>query len=424
MIEVIRNAWKIPDLRKKILYTLLMILVFRIGSFVPIPGVNIGVIASIVASNGLLQMLDLFNGGALGNFTWFAAGISPYITASIVIQLLTIAIPKLEEISKDGEAGKQKINRITRIVGVAMGFVTSLGLALTYGSTSSGDGQTLLINPVWYNYVFVALVAMSGSAFCIWIGDGITEKGIGNGISLLIFINIVSRVPSTIIDIGKSISSGSVSGWWLPVIVIGVTLILVGIVFVDRAERRIPIQYAKRVVGRKMYGGQATHIPMKVNNSGVMPLIFASTMLQFPAIILSLVWPKGAEAYNKFMSFTGPWYALALSILILFFAYFYSTIAFNPIEISKNLQQNGGFIPGIRPGIQTSQYLGRVSSRITLFSALFLAILALLPTLVYSAIGISGFAATSMLIMVSVALETTKTLESQLLMRHYKGFLR
>ncbi len=417
MLEILRNAWKIQDLRRKILYTLLMLLVFRLGSFIPIPGVNIAALGEVMKTNGLLQMLDLFSGGAMANFTVFAAGITPYITASIVMQLLAVAIPSLEALQKEGEQGRAKINQYTRILGVVMAFITALGMALTYGSS-------ILTNPAWYNYAYVAAIATGGSALCMWIGERITEKGIGNGISLLIFINIISRIPSQINALYQNMFvNGSTSPWLLPVIIVALVVIIVAVVLIDLGQRRIPVQYAKKMVGRRMYGGQSTHIPMKVNNSGVMPLIFASTMLQFPTIIL-MFWPNALAGYNNVMAAGKPLYAVIMSLLILFFAYFYSSIAFNPVEIAKNLQQNGGFIPGIRPGIQTGTYLQRVCNRITLFSAVFLAVLALVPTLFSSVLGISGFAATSILILVSVALETSKSLESQMLMRHYKGFLK
>lgn len=420
MLETLRNAWKITDLRKKMLFTLLLLLIYRIGAHVPVPGVNTADLSAALATNGLLELMNLFNGGALETFTVFATGITPYITASIVLQLLTVAIPKLEQLSKEGEEGRKKINQYTRYLGVGLAVLTSLGTTISMQSQYG-----ILADPHWYTYAFIAVIHAAGSAFTMWCGERITEKGVGNGISLLIFINIVSSVPGRIRTIILDMIAGTLSWFWLPVLALLIVGIFVAIIWMDMGERRLPVQYAKRVVGRRQYGGQSTYLPMKVNGVGVMPLIFASTILQFPSMLL-MIWPKAGITvwWTRVMSTGSPWYAVVLALLIVAFTYFYSTISFNPVELSKNIQQQGGFIPGIRPGKPTSDYMQRIQNRILLFSAFFFAALAMVPMLISNLLGISGLAATSMLILVSVALETSKQIESQMLIRNYKGFLR
>ncbi len=419
MFKTITNAWKIPEIRQKILFTLLMLLVYRIGAFIPVPGVNVDFIAQQVAEYDILGFLNIFSGGSLSKLTIFALGIVPYINASIIMQLLTIAIPKLERMSKEGDDGRRKIASITRYLGVVLGLVQAIGIL-------AGLGSQAVTSTDWFNYLTIVACLTAGTALIMWIGERITEKGIGNGISLLIFISIVSGLPSTVFSLFTSVGRGDLNFWML-VLTIGIAfLIIVGITFVDLGERRIPVQYAKRVVGRKMYGGQSTHIPMKVNQSGVMPLIFASTIIMFPGMIAQFFPASGfSQWYNAYVGPGSVTYVIVYALLILFFAYFYSTIAFNPVDVSKNLQQNGGFIPGIRPGKPTSDYLAKILSRITLFGAIFLALVAALPTMFLQLTGAANnaFGATSILIMVSVALETTKQLEAQMMMRHYKGFL-
>ncbi|WP_066645851.1 preprotein translocase subunit SecY [Christensenella timonensis] len=417
MFKTIANAWKIPDIRQKILFTLLMLLVYRIGAFIPIPGVDIGFIQSQVGQYEVLGFLNLFSGGSLSNMTIFALGITPYINASIIMNLLTVAIPKLERMAKE-EDGRKRIASITRYFGVILGLVQAIGIIM-------GLGPQAVENTQPFTYITIILCLTAGTALIMWIGERITEKGIGNGISLLIFISIVSGMPSMLMTMLEGVGNGSINIWMF-VLVIGLAfLIVLGITFVDLGERRIPVQYAKRVVGRKMYGGQSTHIPMKVNQSGVMPLIFAITILMLPGMI-GQFWPDSGF-YAWYRLYAGPGtilYGIVYALLILFFSYFYSQIAFNPVDVSKNLQQNGGFIPGIRPGKPTSDYLAKILSRITLFGAVFLALVAAVPTFFTFMTGVASvFGATSVLIMVSVALETTKQLESQMMMRHYKGFL-
>ncbi|MGI6152298.1 MAG: preprotein translocase subunit SecY [Christensenellaceae bacterium] len=421
MFKTLANAWKIPEIRNKILFTLLMLLIYRIGAWIPIPGVNLDFIASQVEGTDMLGMMNLFSGGALQNMTIFALGITPYINASIIMNLLTVAIPKLERLAKEGDDGRKKISSITRFVGVILGLVQAIAILLSMGSGALQEDH-------WFNYLTVIVCLTAGTALIMWIGERITEKGIGNGISLLIFVSIISSVPQMVMEIGRELSAG-VLDFWMFMLLIGLVFVIVlGITFVDLGERRIPVQYAKRVVGRKMYGGQSTHIPMKVNQSGVMPLIFAMTIIMFPGMLAQLFSDGGNSDfyiwYNQYLAPGTIAYMIIYALLIFFFSYFYSQIAFNPVDVSKNLQQNGGFIPGIRPGKPTSDHLAKILSRITLFGAIFLALVATVPVLlqiITPAMGIFG--ATSILIMVSVALETTKQLEAQMMMRHYKGFL-
>ncbi|MGI6115471.1 preprotein translocase subunit SecY [Clostridiaceae bacterium] len=424
MFETFKNAWKIPDLRKKILYTLLMLLIYRIGSFVPVAGINREFIASVVGQNNLLGLIDIISGGSLANFTIFAMGISPYINASIIMQLLTVAIPKLERLSKEGEEGRKKIATYTRYFTVVLGLVQSVGIILSLGSSA-------VTSTSFFNYFVIGVSLTAGTALTMWIGERITENGVGNGISLLIFVGIISRVPNMLYQAFQAISVGEMSFWVLPIMLVVILALITAVVFVDLGQRRVPVQYAKKVVGRKMYGGQNTHIPMKVNSGGVLPLIFASAIITFPEILCQIFWPNSPFYvwYTQYIG-VGSWvYMIIQALLILFFSYFYNTISFNPEEISKNLQQHGGFIPGIRPGRPTMEYLRRVSVRLCFFGAVFLSLMALLPSIFISVGGsmmgslMRAFGSTSLLITVSVALETSKQIESQMLMRHYKGFL-
>ena len=422
MFETLKNAWKITELRRKILFTIVMLFVFRLGGFIPIPGVDASAIQAAVGQYSALGLMDIMAGGNLGNFTFFALGVGPYITASIIMQLLTVAIPKLERLAKEGEEGSKKINQWTRSCGVVVAFVETIGIILTFMSQGAIQGN-------WLNYITIGFMMAAGSAICMWIGEQITEKGIGNGISLLIFVGIISRVPGAVISSVESMIGGTMSVWMGLASIVGVLLLIAIIVYVDNGQRRIPVQYAKRVVGRKMYGGQSTHIPVKVNASGVLPIIFAISLVNFPLMIAEF-WPQSAfyAWYSRFLNAGSPLYMIIYGLLIIFFTYFYTTISFNPIEVSKNLQQNGGFIPGIRPGRPTSDYLMKVTHRITLFGAFFLALLAVIPSTLTRVLGVTGiasvFTASGILIAVSVALETSKQLESQMIMRNYKGFLK
>lgn len=421
MLETFKNAWRIEDLRKKILYTLIMLLIYRIGtSFIPIAGMDVAAIKQTVEGSDILGFLNMITGGSLAGFTIFAVGISPYITSSIVMQLLTFAIPALERMSKEGgEEGREKIKRITRYVGVLLALIMSIGMVMSL--------RSYMITTDLLSKITMILTLTAGACIVMWMGEKITEKGIGNGVSLIIFVGIVARLPVTVWSFLQNIFAGEVNAWALVPIVVIYVAIVAGVVFIDCGERRIPVQYAKRVVGRKMYGGQTTNIPMKINSAGVMPIIFAVTLLQFPGMIASF-WPQSGFAlwWGRWMNSATVWYNIIFAILIVALGYFYNMVTFNPVEVSKNIQQYGGFIPGIRPGKPTSDYLAKISSRLTMFGGLFLAVLATLPGLIAGLVGtnIMALTATGILISVSVALETSKQLESQMLMRHYKGFLK
>ena len=417
MFQTYINAFKIKEIRKKMLFTLLLIVVYRLGSFIPIPGVNTELLKSAVSQYDILGFLDLLTGSSFSQFTIFAMGISPYINASIIIQLLTIAIPSLERLSKE-EDGKIKIEKITRYTGIVLAMVQSIGIFV-------GLGSQYLVDTSWLTYATIGICSTAGTAFLMWLGERITEDGVGNGVSMLIFASIVSRVPKTFINLGQQLMVGTLPIWELLLLIILVVGLVTLVTHVDQAQRRIPVQYAKRVVGRKMYGGQSTYLPIKANSNGVLPLIFALTFLQFPGMIAQF-WPQSAfyTFYKTYMGTNSAIYYIIYALLIIGFGFFYSSVTFNPIEMSKNLQQNGGFITGIRPGKPTSDYLGKISGRLTLFGSLFLAVVAILPQLAMKGMAeSSAFGATSVLIMVNVALETTNQLESHMLMRHYKGFL-
>lgn len=418
MWETLRNAWRVDDLRKKILYTLFMLLIFRLVGVIPAPGVDVVAVRAKLGANSLplLDLVNMMTGNAFSQMTIMAMGITPYINSSIIMQLLTIAIPALERMQKEGEDGRKKIATITRYVTVGLAVVQAIGLVAGLGYIKAG----------WFNYVLVGVSMAGGTSLAMWIGERITEKGIGNGISLLIFAGIVNNLfTGFVIGIGKAATP---TDWLALLAVLLAAVVMITLVtFVDMGERRIPVQYAKRVVGRKMYGGQSTHIPMKVNSTGVLPLIFAYSFMAFPGTIIQLLGGTQSGLYiwwSRYMGSTSPAYLTITALLIIAFTYFYTSISFNPQDISKNVQQQGGLIPGIRSGKATVDFLKRTSSRLTLFGALFLAILATIPTVLTVQLQAQvPFAASSLLIAVSVALETTRQMESQLTMRHYKGFL-
>ncbi len=423
MWETLRNAWRIQDLRKKIVYTLGMLLLYRLLSYVPTPFVNLANVRQAMGQYDLLNFINMMTGSNIQDFTIMAMGITPYINSSIIMQLLTVAIPKLEEMQKEGEEGRKKIAQITRYVTIGLGFLQAIALSVGLAASNS---------KTFMGYMTIGVCLAAGTALAMWIGERITEKGIGNGVSLLIFSGIIARVGShfaqnfVYLFNPEAVSGGLFSPWSLVAIIVLTLVMIAAVVFVDLGERRIPIQYAKRVVGRKMYGGQSTHIPLKVNSTGVMALIFGSAIMQFPSTILAFMPNSGAYTWwQNNVSYSSIGYQLIFALLIFGFTFFYTTISFNPNEISKNIQQNGGMIPGIRQGKPTADFLLRTSNRITLFAALFLAVLATVPTLMSKTFSASlPFGASSLLIAVSVAMETTRQLESQMLMRHYKGFLK
>lgn len=411
-------------MRKKIIFTLLMLLVIRLGSNIPVPYINKDIVSQIFESGqaGLLSFLDLMAGGTLSNFSIFAMSIYPYITASIIVQLLTIAIPKLEELAKEGEEGRKKISMYTKYGAVVLAVIQSIGT--TFGIFSNA---LVAEGPLQSAIVIISLVA--GTMFMIWIGNLITEKGIGNGISLIIFIGIVSGLPSTVVNFVRLASADQISIIKLILLAVVAVLIVALVVLLQEGERRIPVQYAKRVVGRKMYGGQSTHIPLKVSMAGVIPVIFSTSLLSFPqtiALFFTGSTPDWIVKYLTVQGSVGVWvYSILNVVLIMFFTYFYTAIQFNTVEYSKNLQQYGGFIPGIRPGRPTSDYLNKVVSRITFVGGLALALVASLPIILSHIFNLNiNFGGTAIIIVVGVALETVKQIESQMLMRNYKGFLK
>ena len=427
MLQTLRNAWKVEDIRKKILFTLLILLLYRIGNGIPVPYVNVAALGQYFTymQNTVLGMLDVMSGGAFSTATIFALSIQPYINASIIMQLLCIAIPALERMSKEeGEEGKKKIAAITRYATVGIGLIQ--GFAYYMLMKNNGLLAPEAAGNVWAAIVIV-LTFTSGSALIMWLGEQITEHGIGNGISMILFASIVSRFPTSLISSVRNCMAGSLKWWVVVLMYLGALAIIVLIVFVNDAERRIPVQYAKRVVGRKMYGGQSTHLPMKVNMSGVMPIIFAQSIASLPATIAAFTGKTDGWFMRNFDTNSIP-YAIMFFLLIIFFAYFYSTIQFNPIEVANNLKKNGGYIPGFRPGKPTSEFIQRVLNKITLFGAIYLGIIAVVPILIShfsESAALTGLSlgGTSIIIVVGVAIETVRTLESELLMRNYKGFL-
>ena len=427
MLQTLRNAWRVEEIRKKILFTLLIILLYRLGNAIPVPYVNIAALQTYftMLQNTVLGMLDVMSGGAFSSATIFALSIQPYINASIIIQLLCIAIPALERMSKEeGEEGKKKIAAITSYVTVAIGLLQGFGFYMLM--KSNGILAPEAQNSVWAAIVIV-LTFTSGSAIIMWLCEQITEHGIGNGISMILFASIIARLPVSLVKSISNIIVGSLQWWILLLMVLGALAIVVLIVFVNDSERRIPVQYAKRVVGRKMYGGQSTHLPMKVNMSGVMPIIFAQSIASIPATIAAFTGKTDGWVNTWFGTNSIP-YAIIYFMLIIFFAYFYSTIQFNPVEVANNLKKNGGYIPGFRPGKPTSEFIHRVLNKITLFGAIYLGIIAVVPILVAhfsesSALTGISLGGTSIIIVVGVALETVRALEAQMLMRNYKGFL-
>ena len=421
MFETIRNAWKVKDLRKKILYTLVMLLVYRLAGVIPVAGIDTAKVASTMQNFSLLNFMAAMTGNQFSQMTIMAMGITPYINASIIMQLLTVAIPYLENLQKEGEEGRKKIAQYTRYATVILGFIQAVGLVVGMGAMKSETfGSPFITSCV------IGISMAAGTALAMWIGERITQNGVGNGISLLIFAGIIASLFTWAVSgITALVTDFSIKTLLIAIVLIlGVLVMVTAVTFVSMGERRIPVAYAKRVVGRKLYGGQSTHIPLKVNSGGVLPLIFAYSIIQFPGTIMGF-WSssKIAQWWNNSFMYSG-WYQLVLAVLIILFAYFYSSISFNPVDIAKNVQQNGGTIPGIRQGKPTVDYLARTSHRLILFEGIFLALLATIPTMISLWGGINlPFAASSVLIAVSVSLETMKQIESEMLMRHYKGFL-
>jgi preprotein translocase subunit SecY len=441
VLSSLRNMFKVPDLRNKILFTLLILALYRLGAHVPVPGIDLSAVSQLQdqaeSQGGALAFLQLFSGGALTNFAVFALGIMPYITSSIIMQILTVVIPKLEEWQKQGAVGQRKLTQATRYLTVAISLVQATGLAFLFHNGGGGFGQAgnptnldLFGGDENFTVPRVALVVLTltaGTALLMWMGELITQRGIGNGMSLLIFASVVSTLPSD----GLRIKAESGTGWLVGLTIVAI-VILVAIVFIELGQRRIPVNFAKRVVGRRMYGGQSTYIPLKVNQAGVIPIIFASSVLYLPVILSNVLPPDGWGAdvqrwVDDWVLRTDAWsHILLYGLMIVGFAYFYTMITFDPHQQADTIRKQGGFIPGIRPGPQTERYLGRILNRITLPGALFLAAIALLPAILLAVADIQNFpfAGTTILIAVGVALETMKQIDSQLMMRNYEGFLR
>jgi preprotein translocase subunit SecY len=417
MLQSLLNAWRLPDLRKRLLFTAFVIAIYRFGAFVPVPGIDLQAVRDLIAAGGVFAFLDLFAGGALERVAVFALGIMPYITASIIIQLLTVVIPRLEVLAKEGESGQKKINQYVRYLTVSLALVQSVGYVFLFQSQGAFPPDSPLTPLKFYVIVFTLTV---GTALVMWMGEQITQRGIGNGISLIIFASIVSGLPGGLYNMFRIMNPLE----WMVMAVIAIGAI-VAIVMIQQGQRRIPVQYAKRVVGRKMYGGQSTYLPLRVNMAGVIPVIFASSVLLFPVTIAQFIPSGWVQSVANALGPTSWGYLGAEVLLIIAFTYFYTAVQFNPLDQADNLKKYGGFIPGIRPGRPTAQYLDRVLTRITLPGALFLAAIVVLPTILIRGLGVPFyFGGTSLIIVVGVALDTMKQMEAQLLMRHYEGFLK
>jgi preprotein translocase subunit SecY len=431
MLSVYRNMFRIRDLRRKILFTLMIIGIYRLGAAIPVPGVDLDAVqrfADEAEAAGIVGMLNLFSGGALETLSVFSLGIMPYITASIMMQLLAVVIPRLQKLQDEGETGRKVITQWTRYVTVVLALLQSTGLSFLFHRGTLTGGLSLIPNYTPGRVLVIVITMTAGTAFIMWLGELITQRGVGNGMSLIIFASIVSQMPSQMVILATSAGGYATAGFTLVMLMF--VLLTVGIIFVDQGQRRIPIQFSKRIRGRRMMGGQSTYIPLKVNTAGVIPVIFASSVLYFPALVASSI-PAGGfwGAIRRFIddnlvSGTSWWYVLFFGMLIVFFTYFYTAIQFDPARQSDMIQRQGGFIPGVRPGSQTTRYLEHILSRITLPGSLFLASVAVLPSIVAIFTGLQlGFSGISMLIVVGVALETMKQIESQLMMRNYEGFL-
>lgn len=418
MIATLRDAWKIPDLRRKITITLALLFVYRLGAYIPVPFIDTAQLSQLVNSGGIFGLFDIISGGNFGNFTIFAMSITPYINASIIMNLLAFAIPALENLQKEGEEGRKKLAQYTRYLTIFLALIQALGMSLSFGD--------LLLVKTPFTIFVVVLSITAGTAFLMYLGEQITENGIGNGISLIIFVSIISRIPSGIVGMYKYVTVGTLSIISLLIFLIFIVVVVFAVVAVQEGQRKIPVQYAKRVVGRKMYGGQSTHIPLRVNMAGVIPIIFASSLTLFPATLASFF--KGSDFANWVsVHFAwGSWMTnIIYVVLIIAFTYFYTAVTFNPYDVAENIKKQGGYVPGIRPGKPTVEYFTRIMNRLTLFGGTFLAVIAVIPIFIGNIMGVNlQFGGTSLLIIVGVALETVKQIEAEMLMRHHQGFLK
>ena len=439
MLQTIINALKVKEIRRKVYMMLLLLLVFRIGCFIPVPGLDRETFSSVVSDNDFLKLMSSITGGALSQGTIFALGIGPYINASIIMQLLSVGIPALERLSKQGEEGRKKIAQYTRYVTILLAVVQSIGIIVGFGSSSIQ--KALFFNQEWLAYVFMVVVYTAGALIVMWLGERITDYGVGNGQSMIIFVGILATAGKAILDQIVSIFTGSTTNmantiWGLVAFLLVCVVLFFAIIYVDLSERKVPVQYAKQIKGRKMYGGQSSAIPIRISGGGVMPLIFSFSILSFPQMICSLVDPSSqgwfTQFWTNYMSASAEgWgavvYAFVLCLLIFAFSFFYAQMQFNPEDVSKSIQQNGGFIQGIRPGKATEAYLKKISNRITLFGAIYLSLVAFIPSVAFAWANlqlVNVFSTTGILIVVSCAMELEKQLQAQLMMKNYKGFLK
>ena len=421
------NIFKIPELRRRILITLALLVVYRIGVQVPTPGIDAVALASFFAKakEGLLGLFNLFSGGALERLSVFALGIMPYISASIILQLLTVTIPHLERLSKEGEQGRKKITQYTRYGTVLLSVIQGFGIAVGLESMTSPGGASIVIAPGWGFRLMTVITLTAGTAFIMWLGEQITERGIGNGISLIIFAGIVCRMPSAIANTFRLVSTGEMQIFPVLILLVFMVLVVAVIIFFEQGQRRIPVQYAKRVVGRRMYGGQSTHLPLKINTSGVIPPIFASSIMMFPATIAGFITIPWMQEVVARLRPGNAIYELLYVALIFFFCYFYTAVTFNPVDVADNMKKQGGFIPGIRPGKRTADYIDKVLTRITLGGAIYVSAVCVLPSILISQFNVPFyFGGTALLIVVGVAIDTVSQIESHMLTRHYEGFLK
>jgi preprotein translocase subunit SecY len=451
MIESLRNIFAIPDLRKRVLFTFLLLAVYRFGAFIPVPGVDPNAIEEFTkqASGTILGFLNLFSGGALGRMTIFALGIMPYISSSIILQLLTVVWPYLEKLSKEGDLGRKKITQYTRYGTVVLSIIQSMGISFFLEQTSAPGGAPLVPSPGWGFRLLTILTLTTGTAFVMWLGEQITERGVGNGISLIIFAGIVVGLPAAIFNTIEDIRTGSMSIFTAVIFMVFAVIVVGAIVLMERAQRRIPVQYAKRVVGRKVYGGQSTYLPLRLNTGGVIPVIFAASILSFPQTIGQMIDSPVVKAITRALSWGEPLYNLVYVISIIFFCYFYTSIIFNPQDTAENMRKYGGFIPGIRPGQRTADFIDTILTRITLVGAIYLSLVAILPEVLLTGFKVATipfiggwldaaiprfiteglgvkfyFGGTSLLIVVGVAMDTVQQIEAQMVMRHYDGFVK
>ena len=427
MLGGIRNTAALPELRRRLIFTFLMLAVYRIGVQIPTPGINGEALAAFFAKNAgtLFGMFNMFSGGALENFSIFALGIMPYISASIIIQLLTVVIPQLEALSKEGESGRRKITQYTRYGTVGLSLIQSLFISAGLEGMSGPGGEAIVIVPGWQFKIMTIITLTSGTAFIMWLGEQMTERGIGNGISLIIFAGIVARMPAAIGNTIQMVSAGEMNVLFLVLLLVVMVFVVGVILFFETAQRRIPIQYAKRVVGRRVYGGQSSHLPLKINVAGVIPPIFASSIMMFPATIGGLIQIDWIQRVSASLSPGTIFYYLLFVAFIVFFCFFYTAVTFNPVDVAENLKKNGGFIPGIRPGKKTSDFIDKALTRLTVIGAIYVSVICVMPTVLISKFNVPFyFGGTALLIVVGVAIDTISQIESHMVMRNYEGFMK